>query len=224
MSYGLHYSPLSYFTSPSNNMSVGIYVPCNMLWVWLYTACMTCCILVRNDNIGIAPAELLMGRQLRTHLDLLYPTVKDKVLKNQRSSTPRGSRRARKCQYSPGDHVMCRNFMSGPTWMPGIVLEVDDTSLQVRLDDGRVWRRHMDHVASYQLPDPTSDLRQQKPVELPTEEDPLMAPASVTTSSNTPIEQSNDPVVEENKPPSCNSDTVELRRSSQAHQPPDWLM
>ena len=95
---------------------------------------------------GIAPAEPLMGRRLRTHLDLLYPTIKDKVLKNQRSSTYRGSRRVRKCQYSPGDHVMCQNFMSGPTWKPGIVLEVDGTSLQVRLDDGRVWRRHMDHV------------------------------------------------------------------------------
>ena len=61
---------------------------------------------------------------------------------------------------------------------------------------------------------------QQEPVELPTEEDPLMAPASVTTSLNMPtIEQSNDPVVEQNEPPSRNSDTVELRPSTRAHQP-----
>ena len=75
---------------------------------------------------GIAPAELLMGRRLRTHLDLLYPTVKDKVLKNQRSSTYRGSRRVRKCQYSPGDHMMCRNFMSGPTWMRPVELPTNE--------------------------------------------------------------------------------------------------
>ena len=29
--------------------------------------------------------------------------------------------------------------MSGPTWMPGIVLEVDDTSVLVRQEDGCVW-------------------------------------------------------------------------------------
>ena len=33
---------------------------------------------------GIAPAELLIGRRLRTHLDLLYPTVKERVQRRQR--------------------------------------------------------------------------------------------------------------------------------------------
>ena len=28
---------------------------------------------------GIAPAELLMGCRIRTHLDLLYPTTRQKV-------------------------------------------------------------------------------------------------------------------------------------------------
>ena len=33
---------------------------------------------------------------------------------------------------------MCLNFVSGPTSTPGIVLEVDDTSVMVRQEDGRV--------------------------------------------------------------------------------------
>jgi transposase InsO family protein len=33
---------------------------------------------------GIAPAELLMGRRLRTHLDLLYPTLQETVRNQQR--------------------------------------------------------------------------------------------------------------------------------------------
>ena len=84
----------------------------------------------------------------------------------------------------------------------------------------------MDHVTSCNLPNSDSAPRQQEQVELPTEEDPLMAPARVTTSSKTPeIEQSNDSVVEEHEPPLHNSDTVELKRSStQTHRPLDWLM
>ena len=68
---------------------------------------------------------------------------------------------------------MCRNFMSGPTWMPGIVLEVDDTSVLVRQEDGRVWGRHMDHVTSCNLPNSNSAPRQQAQLELPTERRPI---------------------------------------------------
>lgn len=71
---------------------------------------------------GIAPAELLMGRRLRTHLDLLYPTVKERVCRNQMAQKVTSDTHARRRQFQLNDRVMCRNFAVGPNWLPGIVV------------------------------------------------------------------------------------------------------
>ena len=40
-----------------------------------------------------------------------------------------------------------RNFSNGPRWIPGtICLPVGDVSYDVVLDDGRCFRRHLDHI------------------------------------------------------------------------------
>lgn len=36
-----------------------------------------------NTTTGVTPAELLMGRHLRTHLDLIHPDLRTKVQKKQ---------------------------------------------------------------------------------------------------------------------------------------------
>ena len=47
---------------------------------------------------------------------------------------------------------MSRNFADGHSWVPGTVLEGDGTTaVRVRLDDGRIWRRHLDHVTPSQV-------------------------------------------------------------------------
>ena len=98
-----------------------------------------------QTTTGVAPAELLMGRRLRKHLDLLYPSVRDRVRQRQRAQESRTGGKER--QFKPQDRVMCCNFADGPKWLPGVVTENDSaTSVMVKLDDGRVWRRHTDHV------------------------------------------------------------------------------
>ena len=82
---------------------------------------------------GIAPAELLMGRRLRTHLDLLYPSVKDRVRQRQMAQETRTSEHGRQFKPKLGDRVMCRNFADGPKWLPGVITECDSaTSVKVK--------------------------------------------------------------------------------------------
>ena len=46
-----------------------------------------------------------------------------------------------------GARVYTRNFSQGPKWVPGILLESNGPiGFEVELEDGRMWRRHQDHV------------------------------------------------------------------------------
>lgn len=48
-----------------------------------------------------------------------------------------------------GDCVYARNYSGGPKWLPGQVVQVEGSVLyQVKLDDGRVLRRHIDQLRS----------------------------------------------------------------------------
>ena len=72
-----------------------------------------------HSTTGVTPAELLIGRKPRTHLDLLHPDLSKRVEDKQSSqkqyhdSTRTGERR-----FNEGDTVYARNFQSGE---PGII-------------------------------------------------------------------------------------------------------
>lgn len=89
---------------------------------------------------GIAQAELLMGRRIGTHLDLLYPTTKQRVRSHQMGQKTSADTHTHTRQFNPGDRVLCRNFATGPKWLPDKVLEREGkTMVKIELDDGRTW-------------------------------------------------------------------------------------
>ena len=46
-----------------------------------------------------------------------------------------------------GERVMARNFGSRNKWLPGkIVSKEGKNVVNIELNDGRIWRRHIDHV------------------------------------------------------------------------------
>ena len=46
-----------------------------------------------------------------------------------------------------GEEVLVKNFSAGTTWLKGLVVCVLTTSMcEVKLYDGRIVRRHLDHV------------------------------------------------------------------------------
>ncbi len=49
--------------------------------------------------------------------------------------------------FKAGDCVMAHNFAAGVMWLPGRIVENPTGNIvKVKLDDGRIWRRHLDHV------------------------------------------------------------------------------
>ena len=50
-------------------------------------------------------------------------------------------------EFYPGDRVLVKDLRKEDTWLPGSVAERSGpTSYVVVLNDGRVWKRHVDHV------------------------------------------------------------------------------
>ncbi|XP_049514382.1 uncharacterized protein K02A2.6-like [Dermacentor silvarum] len=97
---------------------------------------------------GRSPAELLMGRLLKTALDLLKPDLRSKVQFRQLQQKVRSDSAARR-EPVPlvGDTVWARNFRPGPRWVPAVVGgATSSSSTEVQLADGTVWNRHADHL------------------------------------------------------------------------------
>ena len=55
---------------------------------------------------------------------------------------------SRSCDFGPGDQVWTRDFRNNsPKWISGVVLQsVGPVSYMIRLPDGTLWKRHVDHI------------------------------------------------------------------------------
>lgn len=97
---------------------------------------------------GRTPQELLMGRRLKTALDLLRLDLRGKVQFQQLQQKVYSDRSARAEPVPrPGDAVWTRNFRSGPRWVPAIAgATTSASSAKVQLADGSVWNRHGNHL------------------------------------------------------------------------------
>jgi len=106
-----------------------------------------------HATTGVTPAHLFMGRELRTRLSLAKPSVHDKVQSKQSTMI---SDRERYREFYPGDHVTVKDLRREETWWPGTIAERSaPKSYIIVLTDGRVWRRHLDHIRRAQLDAPT---------------------------------------------------------------------
>lgn len=95
---------------------------------------------------GKSPAELLFCRQLKSALDCLHPDSQEGINTDQDQPRQKSSVRTTRT-FSPSDSVFARNFSSGPRWLPAIVCSrKGPLSYEVRLSDGVLWRRHVDHL------------------------------------------------------------------------------
>ncbi|KAK3743868.1 hypothetical protein QZH41_016473 [Actinostola sp. cb2023] len=94
-----------------------------------------------------SPAEMLMGRKLRCRLDLLHPNLQGKIHVKQMKMKQLHDQHVKLREFSTGDPVYMKNFGPGPHWIPAVVQEVTGPlSYTVLLGDGRIQRRHVDHL------------------------------------------------------------------------------
>ncbi len=98
-------------------------------------------------NDRVSPAELLMSRRPRSHLDQLLPNVAHRVRRSQEKQKEGHDQRTQVRSFKVGDLVLARNFGSDPTWLSGCIKEArGPLSFLVQLEDGHNLRRHVDHL------------------------------------------------------------------------------
>ena len=77
-----------------------------------------------HTTTGVAPAELLMKRRLRTHLDQIQPRVVERVEDKQWHQKKAHDQHAKGRSIETGDHVFVRDFWKPKAWLEGVVLKL----------------------------------------------------------------------------------------------------
>ena len=118
-----------------------------------------------QSTIGHAPADLVMKYKPRTRLDLIQPSLHKRVLMKQGYEMQRHNVHAKDRVFYAGDPVWAVNFQGSPKWMPGVLeQQLGPVSYVVRLQDGRLWRRHQDHLKTRRPEENDTIMREQPPV------------------------------------------------------------
>ena len=89
----------------------------------------------------------MFGRKCRSRLDLLLPDHTVRVEAQPQRQKEQHDLHTHSRGFSMGKQVCARNFYPGEAWLPGCIIKVTcPVSFLVKLTDGRVIRRHLDHV------------------------------------------------------------------------------
>ena len=100
-----------------------------------------------NATTGVTPASMMFGRELKTRLQLLKPDLESSVDKQKDRQRKYYDKSAKSRQFHASDRVFARGYVAGPAWSPGVITTLlGSTMAEVRLDDGRLWRRHFDQL------------------------------------------------------------------------------
>jgi len=77
--------------------------------------------LIPQATTGHSPAELLLGRCIKSRLDLLQPNVKAKVTQNLQRQKFNHDKLTKVHVFDVGDQVFVKSHQGTPTWWEGIV-------------------------------------------------------------------------------------------------------
>ena len=103
--------------------------------------------LTPHSTTGVSPAELLLGRRLRSRMDCLQPSIQQRVLEKQLRQKEDHDRHCRARNYAVGEEVFLWNFGQGERWLSGhIRAQTGPLSFEIQLHNGCTCNRHMDHI------------------------------------------------------------------------------
>ncbi|XP_014214167.1 uncharacterized protein K02A2.6-like [Copidosoma floridanum] len=106
---------------------------------------------------GCSPAELQLGRKLRTRLSAIDASVRENVIKNQEKQKLyfNGNRNM---QFNIGDTVMAKDFSFNQWRKAQVIDKLGPVTYNVRADNNKMWKRHVDQIRTceekIQLPFP----------------------------------------------------------------------
>ena len=167
-----------------------------------------------HSTTGLSPAQMLMNRQPRTRLDFLRPDIQRRVNQKQFVQKENHDKRAKHRSFDVNATVYVQNFANGPRWLAGHITAVAGHLMYtVQLVDGRVWKRHVDHIrCRYVSQQPVID--PVFPTALPEREE--MVGEQPTSVNGDPI-----PALQSPQPPENNTSVTDLRRSARNPNKPD---
>ena len=88
---------------------------------------------------GVSPAELLMGRKLRSQLDLLQPDTTSHVLDKQTTQKLNHDKHTKERSFEVSDPVLVYNFSNGPKWLSGTIIQIHgNCNYTIELTNGRI--------------------------------------------------------------------------------------
>ena len=173
-----------------------------------------------HSTTGVAPCELLMKHRLRSRFDLLHPEVSKKVESQQKKQVESHDNSRPLRSFHVKEKVYAKNLTSNtPKWIAGTVTKVTGPlSYVIQLEDGRIVRRHVDHVKKRAtVPRVSADLTPEPPDTTP--ESPVPPPQD-TVDADANASQETEPESSADEP---NVDSTQPRRSERAHKPPDYF-
>ena len=79
--------------------------------------------------------------------DQLRPSIQENVLQKQAYDKQRHDTHAAERTFMTGDSAWVLNFQGKPKWMPTVIeSQLGPLTFTVCMSDGRLWKRHQDHL------------------------------------------------------------------------------
>ena len=114
-----------------------------------------------HSTTGVSPAELLLGRIPRSRLDLIKPSLDMKVYNKQIKQKGYHDQHTKERSFAVDDLVFASELPCKRKWFQGKIIErKGPLTYIVELSDGRIIRRHVDHIrvrTSETVPQTTED-------------------------------------------------------------------
>ena len=144
-----------------------------------------------HSTTSVSPAQLLLGRPLRTRLDLMIPNLNCKMVNQQHQQSIRATNeKGEQCrQLEVGDSVMSRDYRGDLKWRSELIVKKTGPLMyEVQVAPGIIWRRHIDQLKPTAVEPDTVEVSQPEVVSLPPAPIQQSAPPDVVgTVVETPV-------------------------------------
>ena len=131
-----------------------------------------------HTTTGTSPAELMLGRKLRTVFDLIKPQDKLNtrvVIQQEKQKEYFKPKIPRRVNFNVKDNVMVRNYSRGDKWIPAVITEkTGPVSYRCETGNGIKIKRHQDQMIERTV----SEVNESEPIE------PLECSSNDLTSSS----------------------------------------
>ena len=171
-----------------------------------------------HSTTGQTPANLMFGRKLRTKLDMLIPSIRNKILTRQNAQVSSHSD-ANPVTYEIGDAVLARDYRGNNPWRRAIIsAKQGSRTYTVDVGSGNSWKRHADQLVPTTIP--SERFETTAPIFLP----PNLGTSAEQAETAVTTSQNSTPAPLPTTPASIPSSSTQPTTQSPSGQPTDSVV